>query len=180
MTERQIADGLAAYLRKENLLFIRARTDRKSTIAEGWPDFSICHCGRCLLIELKTETGKLSEAQQACILSLRSNGNPVEVCFSLQEAVSAVQTWLGVENDVQVSAGPQKQASEIDLSGGTCAGSRKTAHAGGETQAAQSAQNLFLLNIRGRDWVCTGSAGDGGTVTRLRMATCLDVSLPRK
>lgn len=86
---------------KERLCFIHHRMDKKSGIQAGWPDFTICHVGRCLLVEVKTTKGKLSEVQENMCEVLQRRGNRVEIVRNIEQAVWAVQTWLGVENAVQ-------------------------------------------------------------------------------
>lgn len=117
MTERQISDGLCAYLRKEGLSFVRARTDKKSGIQEGWPDVTVVHCSRAWLCELKTPTGRLSPKQVECHAKLKRNGTPVTVARSVGEAVNAVKAFFGIltpgeqENDIQDATERQKGQS---------------------------------------------------------------------
>ena len=45
----------------------------------GWPDIQVLYCGRFLGIELKSVSGRLSPAQQACMeLILRAGGTWAE------------------------------------------------------------------------------------------------------
>lgn len=153
MTERQISDGLCAYLRKEGLCFIRARTDRKSGIQEGWPDISVIYCGRAWLCELKTTAGKLSKKQVECHAQLRKNGTPVTVARSVEEAVSAVLAWLGAE----------KRESQPPA----------------QDQPAPS--NLWIGSLFGVDYVFRGEFTAGSTAEKLRRATSQDIrDLPRR
>src|SRR5690349_4361761 len=49
-----IHEPLSKYLRDNGIPFVRARSDRQSTIARGWPDFTVCKNGKVLLLEAKT------------------------------------------------------------------------------------------------------------------------------
>lgn len=154
MTERQISDGFCAFLRKEELSFVRARTDKKSGIQEGWPDVTVIHCGRAFLCELKTQAGQLSKKQIECHTELRKNGTLVTVARSVEEAVSAVQTWLGVEK-------PEIQPPERLDDG--------------------SGYRLWIASMGGVEFVFSGDSSPGGLATKLRRATPQDIrDLPRK
>lgn len=153
MTERQISDGLCAFLRKEELSFVRARTDKKSGIQEGWPDVTVVYCGRVFLCELKTRTGKLSQKQIDRHAELRKNGTPVTVARSVEEAVSAVQVWLGVEKLEIEAVAPKGDTSGLWI-------------------AAMSS---------GMEYVFSGDPSPGGLAKLIRLATPQDIrDLPRK
>jgi len=70
--------------------FIHARTDRKSTIAEGAPDFAIFYQGHALLIECKTKTGKMSPEQLGWALAAERQHFRVLVVRSMSEFLEAV------------------------------------------------------------------------------------------
>ena len=77
------------FLKPRRLLYIHADPSRKSTIAPGWPDFSVAipnQMNRFTLIEFKTEAGKLSPDQKKCIASLRAASIAVHVCTDLATA----------------------------------------------------------------------------------------------
>lgn len=97
MTERHIHDGFIAYLRKNRLSYVHHRMDRKSGIAEGWPDFTIVHCNQALVIEIKTPKGRLSKKQEEVIADIRRNGTGTVIARSVPECVQAVETWMGTE-----------------------------------------------------------------------------------
>jgi hypothetical protein len=114
MTERQIHDGFVKWLRFQRLSYVHHRMDRKSGIAEGWPDFTIVHCGRALPIEVKTLRGRLSEKQKSVIRALTDNGTVTHVCRSVEECVRTTQEWLGVINTVN---GERALSHEAPVSG---------------------------------------------------------------
>ncbi len=63
-THREIEN----WLRMRSILFIHSRTDRKSTIAAGWPDFTAMYDGRVACVEIKTLCGKLSEGYRCSLV----------------------------------------------------------------------------------------------------------------
>lgn len=146
-----------SWLHKNNLLYVYHRPDKRSGIATGWPDFTICHCGKCLLIEAKTPKGKVTPIQHMMHVHLNMNGNTVVIARSASEAISAVQTWLGVEKPA--TEAPERQNCSRD----------------------KPAQNLWCADFMGRVYVFTGEQFAGGTASIVRMATLQDlIDLPRK
>lgn len=103
---REIQDihlPLIAWLNKEGIPFHRNRPDKKTTALRGDPDFLLTFCNRCLYLEAKTDTGKLSIHQKDRIAYLKSAGNRVDIVYSVEEAIAAVQIWLGIANAVPSS-----------------------------------------------------------------------------
>lgn len=85
----------AQFLRGKGIEFINARSDRESTIAPGWPDFTLIHPQRpVLLIEFKDKEGKVSSAQRECHASLAAAGFTVHVVRDLGIAIELVTQWL--------------------------------------------------------------------------------------
>lgn len=84
----------AKWLDAQRIPYITARADRESTIAEGHPDFSLFLHGRAIFLELKTEKGRLSQAQLDRIAYLEERGNRVHVARSIGMAIEFVQQWL--------------------------------------------------------------------------------------
>lgn len=87
LLENKMHNQFIQWLRLRGLDFIHARTDRKSTIEKGWPDFSVVYNGNVVMIEFKTQSGKLSEDQENVIKRLMVHGNDVHVCTSVQDAI---------------------------------------------------------------------------------------------
>lgn len=54
--------------------YIHARTDKRSTIAVGCPDFCVLYKSQCLLIECKSRTGKMSIEQLAWMRRVNEQG----------------------------------------------------------------------------------------------------------
>lgn len=49
---------------------------------KGWPDLTFCWCGKAYAVELKSQTGKLSEEQERCLGNMKANGWEVMVIRS--------------------------------------------------------------------------------------------------
>jgi len=85
----------AAFLRKSGIEFLRARSDARSTIEKGWPDFSVLFSSRpAIYIEFKTAKGKESPDQIRVRERLESRGHKCHVCRTVESAIAAVLEWL--------------------------------------------------------------------------------------
>lgn len=190
---RDIHKPVIQFLRKNHLPYINHRPDVKSGIRSGWPDFSIFLAGRCLFLEAKTETGVVSPKQWICIADLERAGNTVKIVRSASEAISAVQIWAGIINDSSGPAGSQNEAPRTDLSGtegiseATSESAINAACFPATTEnktklvKVQPAQNLWIGNLYGTDYVFRGDFTAGSTAEKLRRATIQDLrDLPRK
>lgn len=169
---REIADlhiPFMAYCNKIGLPFHRARSDKKSTIAAGEPDFLCVWCSHAVYIECKVPGGKLSEAQEKRIAFLRKAGNKIVIAYSLQDCVEAVKDILchgQSENAVQPI---------VESSDGQSVSDRESSKAGGVSS------DLFLMDL-GNSWgVYSGDPSPGGTIQKIRRATASDLAnLPRR
>lgn len=63
-------------------------------VLAGVPDLFVADGRPGLFIELKTATGRLSEAQKNMIEKLNTAGYPVAVCYGLDEAKKAFINYL--------------------------------------------------------------------------------------
>lgn len=70
--------------------FIHHRTDKRSGIQEGAPDFVIVYRGDVLLIECKSKTGKLSEDQHTWKWLAEKQSVPVHIVRSYEEFISLI------------------------------------------------------------------------------------------
>ena len=61
---------------------------------KGWPDIEIIHRGRPVFIELKTEKGRVSQAQKERHEELILAGACVTICRSLEEVKHFVETAI--------------------------------------------------------------------------------------
>lgn len=187
-SEKQIHNGFIAYLKRERLSYSHHRMDKKSGIAVGFPDFCIIHCGRALLLEIKTPKGRLSEAQREMIKQLTLNGNITEVCRSVEECVRAVETWMGLVNGKEIAnTEPLRSDTARSEVEGVAApkglgraaneplmempSDRRRSTPIGHTDRATT----FIANIGGIQWVCKGSGVAGSECERVRKATAADV-----
>lgn len=92
----EIADlhiPFAEFLTREGIPFIRARSDRESTIALGHPDFTLTLGNRVLMIEFKDKDGKTSADQKRRIAELERAGNLVLILRDLANAIAVTLAW---------------------------------------------------------------------------------------
>jgi len=96
--EQKIArDWLKIQQDQKKLRFINPLSFKPSTIAEGHPDFSIwLPNGRCLLIEMKADGGKLSPAQKQAAMHFAELGHPVKIVYGHEQLIRYVQFHLSV------------------------------------------------------------------------------------
>lgn len=68
-------------------------------VKSGIPDlhcFVAVHPYHSLYIEMKTETGDLSESQKSVIPMLRREGHKVVICRSVEQALNEILKYLGI------------------------------------------------------------------------------------
>lgn len=102
--EKEWHDLFATWLQHHGVEFVHARTDVKSTIENGWPDFTclftaadgIC---RAATVEAKNRTGKLTKHQEEVIPRLRANNIPVLVTGDFTEACNFIRSTLNLPNE---------------------------------------------------------------------------------
>lgn len=74
-------------MNQRRIQFINPRSDQKSTIYPGHPDFTIfLPKAKTLMIEMKVPGGRLSPEQIGRIEALRAIGHQVEIAWSADEA----------------------------------------------------------------------------------------------
>jgi VRR-NUC domain len=86
-------------------------------VRAGVPDLIACRGGRFYALELKTNNGKLSDAQEQVLAALREAGSEVAVTYGLDAALAQLERWQllrGVmtvtTNQVQAAAAGQGNA----------------------------------------------------------------------
>ena len=94
--ERELHETFINWCNLNGIPFIHSRMDRKSTIAEGWPDFTLVFQGKAACIEFKVQGNKLSAAQADCVASLKLCGVPVLVTTKVTEAIEFVKGVFGI------------------------------------------------------------------------------------
>jgi len=87
-----------SWCRRNQVLFVHSRTDRKSTIAPGHPDFTLLRDGKGCLVEFKAENGSLSDDQREKLPEIGRANVPVLITSSYQAAVSFALVNLGMED----------------------------------------------------------------------------------
>lgn len=99
---------LMKWLDDSGIPYVRARSDRESTIQLGHPDFSIFKNGGVLFIEAKGKDTPISQDQKDRIELLTKAGNVVVIARSLASAVEAIQTWQSKGIVRNAALGPAK------------------------------------------------------------------------
>jgi hypothetical protein len=92
--ERRQQKLFASWLQYRELYYIQARSDKRSTIRVGHPDFTIFHNHKVLFIEMKSENGVLSTDQQECGLRLMKQGFVWLVCHNAREAIDQTKEFF--------------------------------------------------------------------------------------
>lgn len=89
--ELPLHDEIINYCNGRGWLALHARTDQKSTIMVGWPDFTVfTDHGIIYLIEVKRKNGKLRPSQINTKAWLERLGHPVHVVHSMDEFKAVV------------------------------------------------------------------------------------------
>ncbi len=101
--EGELHELFATDCLRRGVEIIRSRMDKKSTIEDGWPDFSCFYAGadadtRACFIEFKNRTGRLRKDQVIVIDRLRKAGLPVLVTGDFAEAVAFLKTHIIKDN----------------------------------------------------------------------------------
>jgi VRR-NUC domain len=95
-TERAAQKLFGSWLSLRSVYFIQARSDKRSTIRVGHPDFSIFHAGKVMFIEMKSPSGQLSQEQNECRLGLSRQGFTVAVARGAAEAIAVTKEFFGI------------------------------------------------------------------------------------
>jgi hypothetical protein len=88
--EKELHELVSGHLRSYGFPFVHARMDKKSTIAVGWPDFTVCVHGKFVCFELKTPRGTLSDEQIVYQQQIISGFGDYHVVRSFQEFLDAL------------------------------------------------------------------------------------------
>lgn len=103
--EKELHDLFALEMLRLGVSYIHCRTDQKSTIANGWPDFTCMRCGddgipRVCMVELKNRAGRTSKDQIECIDDLRAKSLPVLVTGDFRESSEFVKQHLAITQPI--------------------------------------------------------------------------------
>jgi len=85
--EKDLQNQIEALLRRENIVPIRQRMDRRSNLEVGVPDILFSHRGRSIAWEVKLPGQKPQPEQVAMHERMRANGWRIAVVRSYAEAV---------------------------------------------------------------------------------------------
>lgn len=94
--ELELHKQLEAWCRIYDVQIVHSRTDRKSTIEAGWPDFTLLKDGYGCCIECKAEGGKLSPDQEKKLKDLDKSNVPTLVTASLADAIRFARANLNM------------------------------------------------------------------------------------
>jgi len=102
--EKELHSLFESELIRRGISYIHARTDQKSTIANGWPDFSCFYTAadgicRACFVELKNKNGRTSKDQDAVIAELQQLNIPTLVTGNFSEAVEFVRAKLAIHQN---------------------------------------------------------------------------------
>lgn len=90
--ESELAEDIRKFCVSKGWLICRARTDRRSTIPVGWPDFSIFRdAARPVFAELKRKNGKVSTEQLGTISHLRKLGYVAGIVDSMSSFLELIK-----------------------------------------------------------------------------------------
>jgi hypothetical protein len=93
-TERQMHIDVRRECLRQRIYVIEAPMHKKSELPKGHPDLTLLKNGYNMLLELKTEHGRLSTDQVDRIAELEQCGNPTVVANSSTDAIRAIHIWL--------------------------------------------------------------------------------------
>jgi VRR-NUC domain len=93
-TEKQMHVDVRRECLRQRITVLEAPMHKKSALPKGHPDLTLLKNGYNMLLELKTEHGRLSTDQIDRIAELEQCGNPTVVANSLADAIKAIHAWL--------------------------------------------------------------------------------------
>jgi hypothetical protein len=86
-TERGEHNIFLSWLMLKGVPRIHSRMDKRPTIEEGWPDFTVFYEGITLFFEFKVNKRKLTQKQEQMIALLREVGFEVFLIDTAREAI---------------------------------------------------------------------------------------------
>jgi hypothetical protein len=86
-SEKDLQKQIAGYLQMKGVQFINPPMHRRSSLPEGWPDFTFAAEGKPCAVECKVWNEKPRQEQDRRLQQLAENGWIVSVCRSLQEFI---------------------------------------------------------------------------------------------
>lgn len=99
--ESDLHDQIEKFCNSRGYLCLHSRMDMMSTIAVGWPDFTIFMPGcRVVFVECKSSTGKATTDQLAKIAHARKLGFPAEIIDNYDDFLVLVNGVLKQGDDL--------------------------------------------------------------------------------
>jgi hypothetical protein len=86
------------WCQRRDVIFVHSRTDKKSTIKKGHPDFTLLWSGRGCCIEFKGKYGKLTDEQIRQVLRHNKAQVPICIATSLEDAIAFALENLGLSS----------------------------------------------------------------------------------
>lgn len=85
--ELELHKQVESWCRRNGVIYVHSRTDKKSTIAPGHPDFTLLRNGKGCLLELKSEHGSLTKEQIELLPEISNAEVPYLCTASYAQAV---------------------------------------------------------------------------------------------
>lgn len=95
--EREIHETIEQDLNRRGVPYVHSRMDKKPTIREGWPDFTLSILGRPIAIECKLPGQDLSAVQREVMLEMVSHGWNYHVARSQAGALDLIKRYSALE-----------------------------------------------------------------------------------
>jgi hypothetical protein len=95
-SERAEQRLFSSWLSLRAIPYVTPRADKKSTIAQGWPDFSIFYNAKAYFVEMKSLAGKVSSEQEECHKELIKAGFKVDICYDAAQAIEGTRRFFGI------------------------------------------------------------------------------------
>lgn len=95
--EREEHKLFRAWCDLNNYRYRHDRTDKRTSCAKGWPDFTLFMApARTLFLEFKRPDGRFSPEQLAMIEGLRRDGFTVLVPQNALQAITGTREWMAM------------------------------------------------------------------------------------
>lgn len=92
--EREVHKEISNWLRLHGIPCFHARTDKRSTIDVGLPDYALAAAGTPVCLEVKVGGRKLTQEQENFRAQLLANGWHYHVVHSLPDVIAIVHGFL--------------------------------------------------------------------------------------
>jgi hypothetical protein len=103
--ERELQRMISDYLRLHQIAFINPPMNKKSTLPEGWPDFTFAYRSHPIAVECKVWGEKPRPSQITTMDRMRENGWVVLVAYKLADVQELMRTIDRKENSVRAAQG---------------------------------------------------------------------------